>query len=293
MTAEAPLAQVVDRGSWRAPAPGSGPGCSAASGPANIAGKSVRTSISRVMRSGSADSAGSAGSDGSARSGAPSVGRRRVGAAPSARLPARRLGTVRIRRRASAAVAGRATSASTTISPRRGAKIRMNARTAGRSKLPNGAAVDGEHLGLADPVDVLDRPELLAVDAADGAADDLVPVVAARGPGPRRAGRPIRDTRRGARRRRRASVTSRKRSRQPGSVRDGLGRRDRQRPVVAFAEQDGADDEAVLRPVGQDLRADRPVEPVDAPDEGDHEPLVDRLRGSRAGPARRRGPRSP
>src|SRR5436190_9467012 len=29
-------------------------------------------------------------------------------------------------------------SASTTISPRRGAKIRMNARTAGRSKLPNG-----------------------------------------------------------------------------------------------------------------------------------------------------------
>ena len=37
-------------GPWRGPAPGSGPGCSAASGPSNIAGKSVRTSMSRVMR---------------------------------------------------------------------------------------------------------------------------------------------------------------------------------------------------------------------------------------------------
>ena len=77
-------------------------------------------------------------------------------------------------------------------------------------------AVDGEDLGLADPVDVLDRPELGAVDAAHGAADDLVPVVRAAGEvlvGP--------DDRlevgaAQARRRRRASSTSRNRIRQPG-----------------------------------------------------------------------------
>ena len=72
-------------------------------------------------------------------------------------------------------------SASTTISPRRGAKIRMNARTAGRSKLPNGPPSTDEHLGLADAIDVVDRAELGAVDAADRRADDLVPVVAAPG----------------------------------------------------------------------------------------------------------------
>ena len=49
---------------------------------------------------------------------------------------------------------------------------------------------------------------------------------------------------------------------------------DRQRPVVTLAEQDMADHETILRPVGQDLRADRPVEAVDAPHQGDHEPFV-------------------
>src|SRR4029078_4907446 len=37
---------------------------------------------------------------------------------------------------------------------------------------------------------------------------------------------------------------------------------------------DGANDEAVLGPVGQDLHANRSIEPVDAPDEADHEPFV-------------------
>jgi hypothetical protein len=34
------------------------------------------------------------------------------------------------------------------------------------------------------------------------------------------------------------------------------------------------DDEAILRPVCENLRADRAVQPMDAPHQGDHEPLV-------------------
>src|SRR4029078_12934237 len=41
---------------------------------------------------------------------------------------------------------------------------------------------------------------------------------------------------------------------------------------------DGADDEAVLGAVGQDLHANRSIEPVDASDEADHEPVVDAQR---------------
>src|SRR4029077_12118946 len=50
------------------------------------------------------------------------------------------------------------------------------------------------------------------------------------------------------------------------------------RPVVALPVEDGADDEAVLGAVGQDLHANRSVEPVDASDEADHEPFVDAQR---------------
>ena len=79
-------------------------------------------------------------------------------------------------------------STSTTISPRRGANTRTNAADRGHVELAVRPAVDEEDLGAARAVDVADRPELGAVDAANGRADDLVPeVLAARqlrlGPG--------------------------------------------------------------------------------------------------------------
>ena len=77
------------------------PGMLSASGPANIAGKSVRTSISRVMRR------GRRAVRRSAAIASASVGRRWRGLAP--RPPARRLRAGRDRARASAARAGRAT----------------------------------------------------------------------------------------------------------------------------------------------------------------------------------------
>ena len=53
-------------------------------------------------------------------------------------VPARRLRPVRVGRASSFGGRRSSDSASTTISPRRGAKIRMKARTAGRSNSPNG-----------------------------------------------------------------------------------------------------------------------------------------------------------
>src|SRR4029077_14102029 len=50
------------------------------------------------------------------------------------------------------------------------------------------------------------------------------------------------------------------------------------RPVVALPVEDGADDEAVLGAVGQDLHANRSIEPADASDEANHEPFVDAQR---------------
>ena len=138
VAAEAPVAQVVDPDRRRGPAPGCGRGCSRRAGPSSIAGKRVRTSISRVMRR-SAGGRVSAGGGRSARCGvgrlAGSVdARRRRASAPAARR-LRAVGDP-----VAAIVGGRrsSASASTTISPRRGAKIRMKARTAGRSNSPYG-----------------------------------------------------------------------------------------------------------------------------------------------------------
>ena len=52
----------------------------------------------------------------------------------------------------------------------------MNARTAGRSNVPYGSAAHDVDLVLRDTVDVLDDPEVAAVDVADGHPDHLVPV---------------------------------------------------------------------------------------------------------------------
>ena len=113
----------------------------------------------------------------------------------------------------------------------------MNARTAGRSKSATVPPATVEDLGLADAVDVLDGAELGAVDAAHRAADDLVPVVRAPGEVVVRAdGRLEVGTSQavGAVARRDLAEA------EPpaGPVRDGLGRGDRQRPVVALAEED-------------------------------------------------------
>ena len=101
---------------------------------------------------------------------------------------------------------------------------------------PIGAAVDGEHLGLADPVDVLDRAELLAIDAANGTADDLVPVV-------RPAGqvlvRPDDQFEIGATKRVGGVARGHLAEAQPPAraIRDGLRRRDRQRAAIAFPDR--------------------------------------------------------
>src|SRR4029079_11360264 len=46
-------------------------------------------------------------------------------------------------------------------------------------ELSVGTAADDEHLGAADPVDVLDSTELCSVEAEHGCPDDLMPVILA------------------------------------------------------------------------------------------------------------------
>ncbi len=155
------------------------PGMLSDSGPVIIAGNRVRTSIRRVM----------------ARPRVPRsarVGRRRLGRPSATACSASRAST---RRRLA------------TLAPRR-----LRLRWVGRLRLrrtqverigvdddlaptrredpdegPDGRQVERRHrpaahledLGLADPVDVLDDPELGAIGVLDGRADDLVPVVLA------------------------------------------------------------------------------------------------------------------
>ena len=187
------------------------PGMLWASGPSNIAGKRVRTSMSRVMRpcpaarrarqlaeaSGPAASASLGSLGGLGRS-------RRLGALLRASRPAaRRLRSVGIRRPRSPRpqVERLGIDDDLATSRREDPDERANGR---QVEAAERAAVDREDLGLADPIDVAHGPEVGPVGAADRAADDLVPVVRTRAPGPGRARRPIRDRRRAGCRRRRA-----------------------------------------------------------------------------------------
>ena len=261
------------------------PGMLSASGPATIAGNSVRTSISRVMRP---------------------LGRRR--SVPPSAFASRE---VRRGARGRSSPVGRtlggwrsSASASMTISPRRGAKIRMNARTAGRSNVPNGPSRHDEDLVLGHAIDVLDDAQVGAVEAGHVAADDLVPVdlpAAQIGRGP--------DLRlevglaQGVRALPRGDLAE---AHTPArSVLDGLGRGDGQRPVRAFAEQHGARHEPALGPIGQDLHANGAVQARGRPARGRPRAAgspISRswpssatgcasLRRSRAGRLRHRGPR--
>ena len=94
------------------------PGMLSARGPETIVGNRVRTSISRVTSRVTSSPPGTPGHPAN------------VAAGPSDARPAggRRFGDCRS-----------SASASTTISPRLGAKMRMNARTAGRSNVPYGS----------------------------------------------------------------------------------------------------------------------------------------------------------
>src|SRR4029079_5572865 len=142
----------------------------------------------------------------------------------------------------------------------------------GHVDLAIGPAVDEEHLGATRAVDVADRPQLGAVDAANGRADDLVPeVLAARqlrlGPGDALevraaelvgglAGRDLLEVQAPA-----------------GTVADGGRPIHGQRVVAALAVEDAARGLTVLRTVGQDLARGRAVQAVQAANESDDQPL--------------------
>ena len=157
MPADPPLAQVVGPDRRRSRAPGSGRGCSRRAAPRSSSGNSVRTSISswsrrsrrrcRVRRAGSTGGRSVAGGTAAGGRLRREPGRRR-GARPPVAGARRRFGGVRS-----------SASASTTISPRRGAKIRTKSRTAGHVELAVRPAVDDVDLGAAGAVDVADRPE--------------------------------------------------------------------------------------------------------------------------------------
>ena len=131
--------------------------------------------------SGAGSSAGAAGSGASAASGR--LGglsrRRRLRAVLRAsRPPARRLRPVGVRRpRSSRSQVERLGVDDDLATPRR--EDPDERADGGQVEAAERAAVDREDLRLADPVDVAHRPELGPVRAADGTADDLVPVVGA------------------------------------------------------------------------------------------------------------------
>ena len=113
------------------------PGMLCDSGPSIMAGKSVRTSISRVMTPAPADPAAAA-SGSAAHAAVRTMPRLRSRVAAGRRFREVRrgaLGRSGSARRSFGSCRSSA-SASTTISPRRGAKIRMKARTAGTSNVP-------------------------------------------------------------------------------------------------------------------------------------------------------------
>src|SRR4029079_9494346 len=128
----------------------------------------------------------------------------------------------------------------------------------GHVELAIGPAVDEEHLGATRAVDVADRPQLGAVDAANGRADDLVPeVLAARqlrlGPGDALevraaelvgglAGRDLLEVKAPA-----------------GTVADGGRPIHGQRVVAALAVEDAARGITVLGTVGENLDPERAV----------------------------------
>ena len=151
------VAQVVDPDLGQAPLLDPARDALGRAGPSNIAGNSVTTSISSVMAA-------------AVRRRRPRLRRRRPRRRPRSPSAVSAVAVVagrRLRRRGAfgrsgsgvVGFAGRRSSAaaSTTISPRRGAKTRMNARTAGRSNAPTVPPPTTQHLGLADAIDVARR----------------------------------------------------------------------------------------------------------------------------------------
>ena len=201
------------------------------SGPSIIAGKSVRTSISRVMvraRGGRPAPA--------RRASSALAGLRARGDAAFPRGPAWRPRSVGVR----APFLGRSKVERLRVhddlaaARREDPDERPHRRHVERAVRPAAHDVD---LVLGDAVDVLDDPELRPVDAAHGHPEHLVPVDLAAGQvrlGPDRRSRGTRP--------RRVSAASRdvdlaEPDPPAGPVRDGLGRRDRQRLVGALAEE--------------------------------------------------------
>ena len=279
------------RGSRPGRAPGSAPGCCRRAGPSNIAGNSVMTSISSVMAA-------------AARPRRPRLRAwHRAASSVAVGVSVAVVGR-RVRRRGAFGrsgsgvfdFAGRRSSesASTTISPRRGAKTRMKARTTGRSKGATVAAVHhaarrsrrrgrcrGPCRARRRPCRARRRPRPRASSTRRGRA-------------PRRARRRPRDTRSRSVSAASREVTSRKRRRQPGpsatasadAIVSGSSRPSRCSTVPGTKRVSGWSVRTSTRTA--------PCSPWSPSDEGDQRAVRwRRSERSRAGPARRRGRPSP